>query len=151
MLKVGEKAPVFSLADQHGRTVELRHLLVKSLALFFYPKDFTPGCTAESCSFRDHEKEIKELGAHIAGISSDQTESHRGFAEKYSLTYPLLSDPGGIVARRYQVGKTLGLIPERVTYLIDTEGVIQLAYRSQFRAKNHADVVMQKLKAMKGQ
>ena len=109
----------------------------KPIVLFFYPKDDTPGCTKEACAFRDEFEGFRKLGAEVIGISSDSVESHRSFAEKHNLPFVLLSDEGGKVRRLYGVPYSLGLFPGRVTYVIDTEGVIRHVFSSQLGATNH--------------
>lgn len=148
MLSIGTSAPVFSLLDQQGRSVELSGLLIKTLVLYFYPKDFTPGCTAQACAFGESSDAISKLRAHVVGISGDDPKSHEGFIGKHNLPFRLLTDPQGRVAARYDVGKTLGIFPNRVTYIIDTSGVIQLAYQSQLSPRSHVEVVMERLEEL---
>jgi len=105
--------------------------------LFFYPKDDTPGCTAEACSFRDSYEVFQEAGAEVVGVSSDSEASHRRFASKYKLPFILLSDLGGVVRKFYGVPSTFGLIPGRVTYVIDKEGIVRNIFSSQFTPEQH--------------
>ncbi len=135
----GSTAPDFSLQDQHGTTVALSELRGNWAIVYFYPKDDTPGCTAESCSFRDSHEAFIDAGAKVVGISSDSVESHKAFAEKYNLPFTLLTDTGGAVRKQWGVGRTLGVIPGRVTYVIDPEGVIRRRFSSQFAPKKHID------------
>jgi peroxiredoxin Q/BCP len=137
---VGHAAPDFALPDQTGKIVTLRDLLTTGcLVLYFYPKDDTPGCTAEACTFRDRHEAFLDVGARVIGVSSDDVESHRRFAEKCQIPFQLLSDRGGALRARFGVPKTLGLIDGRVTYLIDANGVVRHLFDSQLRARKHVD------------
>ena len=109
----------------------------KAVVLYFYPKDDTPGCTAESCSFRDQYEAFKDAGAEVIGVSSDSAESHARFAEKHRLPFVLLADRGGAVRKQYGVPATLGLLPGRVTFVIDRDGVVRHVFNSQFQATKH--------------
>jgi thioredoxin-dependent peroxiredoxin len=137
-VRVGDLAPDFTLLDQTGTPVRLRDLLGKTtVVLYFYPKDQTPGCTIEARAFRDNYARFAEAGAEVVGISSDSVASHRRFAAKESLPFLLLSDRGGAVREQYGVEKTLGILPGRVTFVIDTAGVVRHVYSSQLRATQH--------------
>ncbi len=134
----GEPAPDFELAEASGETVRLSDFRGRSeVVLFFYPKDDTPGCTAEACSFRDSHDAFRDAGAEVIGISNDSADSHRRFAGRHALPFRLLSDPDGAVRARYGVAKTLGLIPGRVTFVIDREGIVRHSFSSQFRPAKH--------------
>ena len=124
---VGDLAPDFTLPSATGEMVSLSDFRGKSevVLFFFYPKDNTPGCTAEACAFRDSHEAFKEAGAEVIGISSDSEGSHRQFAKLWSLPFLLLSDSKDEVRARYGVARTLGLFPGRVTYLIDRAGVVR--------------------------
>ena len=141
MAKIGEgdRAPEFSLSDQSGKEIKLSDYRGKNVVLYFYPKDDTPGCTAESCAFRDSYEDFKDLGAEVIGISSDSSASHTKFAAKYSLPFVLLSDKGGKVRKSFGVPTTFGLLPGRVTYVIDKEGIVRKVFNSQFNPKKHID------------
>ena len=144
MLKIGDMAPDFSLPNQDNAVVKLSDYLGKtSVVIFFYPKDDTPGCTAQSCSFRDRSDEFAKLGVQILGISQDSAESHQKFIGKYQLPYPLLSDVNGSVATLFGVSKTFGLMPGRATFLVDIHGAIQMAYSSQIYIQKHIDDALQ--------
>ena len=135
---VGDLAPDFTLPNQTGTPVRLRELLGRTtVVLYFYPKDQTPGCTMEARAFRDSYAGFAEAGAEVVGISSDSVASHRRFAAKESLPFLLLSDRGGVVRELYGVEKTLGILPGRVTFVIDTAGVVRHVYSSQLRATRH--------------
>src|ERR1043165_7935118 len=124
-LKVGDKAPDFTLPKQDGTPVRLQDLLQKAaVVLYFYPQDNTPGCTQEACSFRDSYEAFKEAGAEVVGISSQSAASHQAFSAKHRLPFTLVSDEGAKVRKEYGVPSTLGLLPGRVTYVIDREGII---------------------------
>jgi peroxiredoxin Q/BCP len=139
-IAVGDTAPDFRLPDQTGEIIALRDLLTTGcLVLYFYPKDDTPGCTAEACTFRDNHETFLDAGARIVGVSSDDVESHRRFAEKYQIPFQLLSDGGGALRAKFGVPKTLGLIDGRVTYVIDANGIVRYIFDSQIRARRHVD------------
>jgi thioredoxin-dependent peroxiredoxin len=148
-LAAGQKAPAFSLTDQHGKTVSLSDFHGKqAVVVYFYPKDDTPGCTKESCSFRDQYTAFTDAGVEVIGISSDSEASHRAFAEKYRLPFALLTDEGGAVRSAFQVPATFGLVPGRVTYVIDREGVIRHAFNSQTKAEQHVTEALAVLKQL---
>ncbi len=144
---VGQPAPEFTLPDQDGGAVSLSSLKGGWVVVYFYPKDDTPGCTAESCSFRDSFEEFSDAGAKVVGISSDSVESHKAFATKHNLPFTLLADTDGSVRKAFGVTKTLGLIPGRVTYVIDPEGVVRHKFSSQFKPKSHIDEALDVIKA----
>src|SRR5207245_7911320 len=122
----GDPAPDFALPDRGGRTVRLGDYRGKqAVVLYFYPKDDTPGCTKESCTFRDQYQDFQDAGAEVIGVSSDSSESHEKFATKYRLPFVLLSDRGGAVRKAYGVPSTLGVLPGRVMYVIDREGTVR--------------------------
>jgi peroxiredoxin Q/BCP len=116
------------LSDYRGKS---------EVVLFFYPKDNTPGCTAEACTFRDSHEAFREAGAEVIGVSSDSAESHRKFAERFHLPFVLLTDVDGGLRARYGVPRTLGFFPGRVTYLIDRDGIVRHIFSSQMQPKRH--------------
>jgi peroxiredoxin Q/BCP len=136
-VKVGERAPDFALPDANGREVRLAGFRGRPVVLYFYPKDDTPGCTKEACSFRDQYQDFRDAGAEVIGVSSDSSDSHRRFAERHQLPFTLLADQGGKVRKLYGVPATLGLLPGRVTFVIDAEGVVRHAFNSQLAATRH--------------
>jgi peroxiredoxin Q/BCP len=137
-LRVGEAAPDFVLPDRTGKMVRLSEFRGrKAIVLYFYPKDDTPGCTKESCAFRDSYQDFQDAGAEVIGVSSDDAASHGRFAEKYKLPFTLLSDQGGQVRKRYGVPATAGLLPGRVTFVIDRDGVVRHTFNSQFQPTQH--------------
>jgi thioredoxin-dependent peroxiredoxin len=145
-LRPGDPAPAFTLPDQNGVPVSLTDYRGKWAVVYFYPADDTPGCTAESCSFRDSHEDFLDAGAVVVGISGDSIESHQKFAEKHRLPFTLLADTDGAVRNSYGTGKTLGLFPGRVTYVIDPEGVVRKVFSSQFRPKKHIDEALSTIK-----
>lgn len=149
-LKVGTVAPAFSLLDQNGRMVDVGKMEgKKALVVYFYPKDFTAGCTMQAHEFREMHEEFLKNGAEVIGISSDTVESHKRFADEHQLPFTLLSDPDNKVRDLYGAwgaGKT----PGRVTYLIDREGVIRMVFSSQMKPRNHIKEALKVLKEIKG-
>jgi peroxiredoxin Q/BCP len=130
--------------------VHLRDLLgAGEVVLYFYPKDNTPGCTAEAKAFRDSYEAFKEMGAEVIGVSSDSVDSHVDFASRCDLPFTLLSDPGGKVRGLYGVPSTLGLLPGRVTYVIDTNGVVRHIFNSQFNATKHVEEAIRILRSIR--
>ena len=126
---VGDLAPDFTLPNQASTPVHLADLLGKTaIVLYFYGKDNSSPCTAEACAFRESYAVFKEAGAEVIGISSDSVESHQKFAAEHRLSFILLSDQGGTVRKRYGVPPALGLLPGRVTYIIDKQGIIRHIY-----------------------
>ena len=123
----------------------------KNLVLYFYPKDETPGCTREACSFRDSYSAFKEFDAEVIGISSDSQSSHQEFARDENLPFPLLSDSGGVVRRAYGVKPSLGLIPGRTTFVIDKQGIIRHIYSSQIHADRHVGEALTALRSLTNQ
>ncbi len=138
-IQPGDMAPEFSLTDETGNQINLKDYRGKWIVLYFYPKDDTPGCTVEACSFRDNYEVFKDAGAEVIGVSSDNTASHEKFASKYKLPFKLVSDPDSDVRRQYGVKKTMGLLPGRVTYIINKDGIVEHVFSSQFAAKKHVD------------
>ena len=146
-LAVGNTIPEFTLLDQNEIEVNIKNKLGKPLVVYFYPKDDTPGCTKEACYFRDQFDVFAEHGAEIIGISNDSPKSHFKFAQKYNLNFTLLSDKGGKVEKLFGVPRTvLGLLPGRVTYIIDAKGIIRHIFNSQFKAEKHVDEALKIIK-----
>jgi peroxiredoxin Q/BCP len=139
MLKVGDKAPGFSLPDHNGTTVNLADGIKRQVwqIVYFYPKDDTPGCTAEACAFRDSYEDFTDAGAVVIGVSADSPESHAKFAAKHDLPFSLVSDRDGSLRSAYGVKKSMGILPGRVTYVIDPEGIVRKIFSSQIRATRH--------------
>jgi peroxiredoxin Q/BCP len=145
-VKVGEAAPDFTLPDQDGKQVTLSSLKGKVVVLYFYPKDFTSGCTKEACHFRDAYEDFTEAGAEVVGVSADSQESHRKFRDAYLLPFNLLSDEKGEVKKLYGVAGHL--FPGRVTFVIDKESVVRHVFSSQTDMKAHVDEAMKILKSL---
>jgi len=154
-LKEGSKAPDFRAESSGGGFLSLSDFEGKHLVLYFYPKDNTPGCNKEACAFRDANAEMKKLGAAVVGVSKDSLASHGKFKEKFSLNFPLLSDPDtkmigdyGVWKEKTMFGKTaLGVV--RSTFLIDPEGVIVKIWR-RVKVDGHSEQVLAALKEAKG-
>ena len=148
----GTKAPQFQMPDATGKKVSLRDLVgKKNLVIYFYPKDMTPGCTTEACSFRDNLDGIRRLGAQIIGISGDTSASHQKFIDKHALNFPLLSDVGNEVGKRYGVYKMKSLYGrqymgyERTTMVIDRNGIIRKVF-PKVKVNGHTAEVIAALK-----
>lgn len=147
-VKVGDSAPDFKLPSQSGKSYRLKEMLSQNLVLYFYPKDDSPGCTTEACSFRDNYEIFKKYGAEVVGISSGSIESHNKFVVKNNLPFILLSDEKGKIGNMYGVPTIFGMIPGRVTYLIDKKGIVRHIFSSQFNAKKHIDESLKILEDM---
>jgi thioredoxin-dependent peroxiredoxin len=138
-IKVGDKVPVFQLKDQNGATFDLSTVLGKQpLVIYFYPKDETSVCTKEACSFRDSYESFTKYGAKVIGISSDGVASHKKFAEHHNLNFTLLSDPDNKARKLFGVPKTF-VIPGRVTYIVDKNGVVVHEFNSLKDSQKHVD------------
>lgn len=138
-IQKGDKCPPFKLKDQNGKLFNVDDVIGKdNLVIYFYPKDDSPGCTKQACSFRDAFEDFKEAGARVIGISSDDEQSHKKFAEKYNLPFTLLADSKKVVRKQFGVPTNLlGLLPGRVTYIIDKKGVVQGVFNSQLNFDKH--------------
>jgi len=150
-IAVGSKIPSFTLNDQNGNMFDIASLLgKKNLVIYFYPKDDSPGCTKEACSFRDQFEVFADADAVIIGISSQSVKSHKEFAVKYRLNYTLLSDEGEKIRRLFGVPTNLlGLIPGRVTYIADKSGKVVYIFNSQIKAEQHVEEALKILKELK--
>jgi peroxiredoxin Q/BCP len=150
-LQPGDPAPDFALPDADGKTVSLADFRGRSdVVLYFYPKDNTPGCNREACSFRDNFQAFHAAGAVVIGVSSDGAESHQRFVQRFRLPFVLLSDHDGAVRARYGVAKTLGVLPGRTTFLIDRQGIIRMVFSSQFQPAQHVARAIRALEALHG-
>jgi len=150
-LQVGDIAPDFALPRENGDMVCLSDFRGRSeVVLYFYPKDNSPVCSAEACSFRDSYEVFREAGALVIGISADSSQSHQRFAARLRLPFALVSDTDGMVRRRYGVSKTLGIVPGRATYLIDRQGVIRHIFSAQFQPAKHVSEALAVLKKLNG-
>jgi peroxiredoxin Q/BCP len=149
-VEVGDPAPDFTLPSQSGEQVRLSDVWGRGpVVLYFYPKDETPGCTTEACTFRDSYEAFKEAGAEVVGVSSDSVASHESFAAKHRLPFVLLADEGGGVRKRYGVKPTLGILPGRVTYVIDREGVVRHVFSAQTGVHRHVSEAIDALSEIK--
>jgi len=149
-IQKGNTIPDLILADQNGKVYTIKKETEgKATVVYFYPKDDTPGCTAEACSFRDSYQEFTAMGAIVIGISGDSPKSHKKFAEKYNLPYTLLSDPNKEARKAFNVPTNLlGLIPGRVTYIFDKKGICRGVFESQTKATQHIDEALKVLKSI---
>jgi peroxiredoxin Q/BCP len=146
---VGDLVPSFSLKDQSGNAFDLDEYIGKTaMVIYFYPKDDTPGCTKEACSFRDSYEQFTDKSIKVIGISGDDVESHRNFAEKYNLPFTLLADTNNEVRNLFGVkANMLGLIPGRVTYVVDKKGKVIFMYDSQLKAASHIEESIKAIEA----
>jgi peroxiredoxin Q/BCP len=153
MIQEGKKAPEFALPSSEGGEVSLKDLRGKTVVLYFYPKDDTPGCTREACAFRDSQAALRKKGVVVLGVSGDSLASHERFKAKYKLNFPLLSDPDKAVAKRFGAwgekvlyGKTtVGMI--RSTFVIDGEGVVRKVF-PRVKVDGHADKVLEAVSSL---
>jgi peroxiredoxin Q/BCP len=151
MLKPGDNAPDFTLPDQDGTQVSLSDLLKDGpLVLYFYPADFTPGCTKEACSIRDMHDEIAEAGMRVVGVSPQDEASHSKFRAKYGLPFTLLADPGKTAVKAFGVDGPLGVGVRRATFLIDQDGLIRDAVLADIRVGRHEEFIKKAVAAGRG-
>ncbi len=152
MIAVGDKAPEFAGTLADGKQLRLKDFRDRrSVILYFFPKDFTPGCTKEACEFRDRRAEIAGLDAEIVGVSFDTAEKHGEFAQAYNLPYPLVSDPDGKIASAYGVSRFGGWLPtKRVTFVIGKDGVVKHVIHSELNIHKHIDEALAALKTLQG-
>ena len=150
-IKIGSVIPSFTLPDQIGNVFDINSVIgQKNLVIYFYPKDDSPGCTKEACSFQDQFEVFKEADAVIIGISGQSVESHKEFALKHRLTFTLLSDEGNKIRKQFGVPTNfLGLLPGRVTYVADKTGKVIYIFNSQTQATKHVDEALRILKQSK--
>ena len=149
MLRTGDKAPDLTLPDQSGQPRRLSEIwALGPVVLYFYPKDETPGCTAEACAFRDAYETFKDAGAEVVGVSKDGTADHASFAKHHRLPFVLLSDSGGTARAGFGVKKTLGIIAGRVTFVIDRAGIVRHRFDSQLRVNEHVEQALTLVKQL---
>jgi peroxiredoxin Q/BCP len=149
MLQLGDPAPDFTLPTDKGDNFQLADQRGKPVVLYFYPKDDTPGCTAEACAFRDQSADFLDLGAVVVGVSSDSEASHQKFSQKHQLPFPLLADTGGQLRKQYEVPRALlGLLPGRVTFVIDKDGKIAYIFNSLGGATDHVTKTKEVLRGL---
>ncbi len=151
-LRIGERVPSFTLPDQDGNPFRLEDALSRGpLVLFFYPKDDSPICTAEACGFRDASADFLAAGAVVAGVSSGDSASHRRFADKHSLQFPLLADEGGALRRKLGMPRAmLGMLESRVTYVIDREGILRHRFEAMLSAGKHVAEALKTVRSLQG-
>ena len=151
-VKAGDKAPDFTLPSQSGDQVRLYDRLgQRVVVLYFYPRDDTPGCTAEACAFRDSYEVFTGAGAEVIGVSSDSVDRHAAFAGKHELPFTLLSDKGGQVRKLYGAPTVLGMVPGRVTYVIDRQGTVRHVFNSMTNIGNHISDALQVVRKLQGE
>eukprot|EP01132_Coremiostelium_polycephalum_P007492 gene7492-9207_t len=148
-LKVGDNAPDFTASDKDGNPVTLKQFEGKILVLYFYPKDDTPGCTAQACEFRDKYEDFIRAGATVVGVSSDSEQSHSKFTTKYKLPFTLISDRKGELAHTYGVGKELLILPGRTTFIIDQNQKVAHVYSSLMKATSHIEESLKVIEKLK--
>lgn len=152
MLNVGQPAPDFTLNDQDGNPVKLSELLSGgNLILYFYPADFSPGCTAEACTFRDNYEDIQDVGARIVGISPQGVTSHARFSKRFSIPFPLLSDPRKQVVKAYGVNGPMGFGVRRGTFLINEQGIVQNRVVSDISINSHTKLIKETVRRGKAE
>jgi peroxiredoxin Q/BCP len=151
-IQVGDKAPDFTLPSQSGEPVRLHDRLgERVVVLYFYPKDDTRGCTAEACAFRDSYEVFTGAGAEVIGVSSDSVGKHAAFADRHKLPFTLLSDQGGRVRKSYGVPAVLGLLPGRVTYVIDREGTVRHVFNSMTHIGQHINDALEVVRQLQAE
>jgi peroxiredoxin Q/BCP len=150
-IQIGDKCPSFKLKDQHGKSFSSDEVIGdKNLIVYFYPKDETAGCTKQACSFRDAYTDLQAAGAMVIGISSDDEKSHKAFAENHNLPFTLLADTDKKVRKAFGVPTNLlGLIPGRVTYVIDKKGIVRGVFNSQMKFEMHVPEALRILEKIK--
>jgi len=142
VLSIGDRAPDFEGVDQDGRRVTLDDLVKDAgIVLYFYPKDFTPVCTAQACLFRDSNAELAAAGVKVVGVSGDDQDSHARFAKKHGVTYTLLSDPEKRIQKAFEARQLLGMLAKRVTYVIGKDKKIRAVFHHELSAQKHLDAV----------
>lgn len=142
MLKAGDRAPNFTLTDQDGRELSLAQLLGEGpVVLYFYPADFTPGCTKEACTIRDMHDEIAAAGMRVVGVAPQDVASHARFRDKHGLPFTLLADPDKAVIKAYGVDGPLGIGVRRATFLVGADGVIRDAVLADIRIGRHEEFI----------
>jgi peroxiredoxin Q/BCP len=151
-IQVGDRAPDFTLTTHDGRRVSLADFKGRqAVVVFFYPKDNTPICTREACAFRDAYEDFVQAGAVVIGVSGDSDVTHREFAKTRRLPYLLVADRDGSLRHAFGVPKTFGVLPGRVTYVIDREGVVRQVFQSQFSGRKHVEEALRTLRALQAQ
>lgn len=148
-IEVGQPAPAFEAVASDGEAVRLSDYLGRrSVVLFFYPMDGTPTCTREACAFRDAYEGFVEAGAVVIGVSADSDARHRDFANRNRLPFVLVSDRGGKLRKAFGVSNTLGLVPKRVTFVIDPEGIVRMAFSAVWVADEHVEKALEVVRSL---
>lgn len=147
-MREGDTAADFTSTSHTGETVSMAALRGRWVVLYFYPADDTPGCTAEACSFRDSYESFTDAGAVVVGVSGNDTTSHTRFADKHHLPFALLSDGDGALRAAYGVKRSFGLLPGRVTFVIDPEGIVRKVFSSQLRVGKHIEEALATIKSV---
>ncbi len=148
-IQINDALPAFSLPNEEGQLIDINDYIGKPLVIYFYPKDDTPGCTKQACSFRDQFADFTDAGVTVFGISADSPASHQQFKAKYRLPFSLLSDKGNVVRKLLGVPTDLlGLLPGRVTYIIDKQGNVAHIFKSQMAAEKHVEEALATIQAM---
>jgi peroxiredoxin Q/BCP len=151
-IQVGDKAPDFTLPSQSGDEVRLFDRLgERVVVLYFYPKDNTSGCTAEACAFRDSYETFTDAGAEVIGVSSDSADKHAAFAGHHNLPFTLVADKGGRVRKSYGVPSVLGVIPGRVTYVIDRTGTVRHVFSSMTNIGQHVNDALEMVRQLQAE
>ena len=145
-LNEGDIAPDFTLKDQDRKEFTLSNFRGRNIVLFFYPKDFSPGCTKEACTFRDRYEEFTDLGAVVIGISGDSVELHKKFLDEYLFPFTLLSDLEGRVRKLYNATIFMGILPGRYTFIIDNKGIIRYIFSSETNMEKHIQEALRVLR-----
>jgi peroxiredoxin Q/BCP len=150
MIQIGDKCPDFQLPDAKGKMIKMGDFIgKKKLVIYFYPKDDTPGCTKEACSFRDNYEDFKEFDCEVIGISSDNEQKHAAFASRHQLPFILLADKDKVARKLFGVpGNLFGLIPGRVTYIIGIDGIVKGIYNSQTNPFGHIEKALELVKTL---
>ena len=148
-IDLGDAAPELTLATQSGEQITLaQYRGTSAVVLFSYPKDGTPVCTKEACAFRDAYEDFVEAGAVVIGVSGDSTDRHQAFAANHRLPFVLVSDTDALARRAFGVPKSMGLLPGRVTYVIDKEGIVRHIFSSQFAADRHVEEALESIRKL---
>lgn len=151
MVTVGQPAPSFERLAHDGTIVQVGGPRERVLVLYFYPADETPGCTAQACRLRDSLEEFADAGAEVVGVSSDPVEKHVRFASGHGLPFPLVSDADGTLRQLYGARSWLGILPGRVTYVIDREGRVRHIFNSQLQIRKHVDEALRVVHELRGE
>lgn len=149
-IEVGDSAPRIARRAHDGRRVDTRACLGRRcVVVYFYPRDNTPVCTRQACVFRDRMQDFNALDAQVIGVSADDDASHRDFAQRHGLDFALVSDHDGALSQAFDVGHALGMLANRVTFVIDRHGVVRLRYQAQLASARHVDKAMATLRALR--